>query len=183
MTTCNSQTVWGKEPMMSRSCACPMAETCFSTTIPLKVANAACTNCERSHWMIKSFSIGPSSCGLCSISRFAKHQMSVSIVSQKLVCCARRRSQPRVGWMLTADSNVLHASGYITTKRFYTRHDLETVITPETYEKVFKWVLRGLNEKVKQKSMPMAVDDFSLQATQLQGFARLTNSRLAISEA
>lgn len=85
----------------------------------------------------------------CQFRLFRKNSFSVY---------ARRRSQPRVGWILTADSNVLHASGYITTKRFYTRHDLETVITPENIRKAFKWVLRGLNEvgKVKQESMPMA---------------------------
>lgn len=78
-----------REPVTSGSCACPMTETCFSTTIPLKVANAACANCERSHWTIKSFPIDPRAVVACAQSPVLQSPNVSSIVSQNSFLGAR----------------------------------------------------------------------------------------------
>lgn len=156
MTTCNSQTEREKRTGDGRLLCVPNDWNMFFTTVPLKVE---CSMCELWTFALNDqiFPNRPESSCMRSISRFAKPKCQFRLFRKtRFSARARRRSLLWVGRMLTADSNVLHASGYTTTRRFYKRHDLEMVIT---HEKVFKWVLSGLNEeekKVKQESMPMA---------------------------
>lgn len=165
MTTCKSQTEQRKAALVRAQ----WLKHVFSTTITIessKMQRVRTVNVriERSNLSQSTRAVAAA----CAQSPVLQSPNVSSFVSQNSFLAAR-----------SAESG-LNANSWLTSLRRFNRQALQTSRpwncdnTRKSIQMSASRVKSEEGKKVKQKSMPMArVDDFSLQATQLQGFARL----------